>query len=125
MRAIVYKRTGDESVLEEVVDRPVPEPGPVRCWSGWRSPGSTRPTGRPGAGRWPDGWQIPGQDGAGVIEAVGAGVDATGRRTGLALGGRLAASLGYRRGVHGRAVAAGRTARLAPFELGPSWASRS
>ncbi|TDC73486.1 NADPH:quinone reductase [Micromonospora sp. KC606] len=75
MKAIVYERTGAPSVLE-LVDRPEPEPGPgevlVRLavsgvnptdWKGRRQ----RPL--------PAGWQTPGQDGAGVVESVGAGVD--------------------------------------------------
>ncbi|MEH1016151.1 NADPH:quinone reductase [Micromonospora sp. CPCC 206060] len=75
MKAVVYERAGAPSVLQ-VVDRPVPEPGPgevlVRvAVSGvnptdWKSRQSTTPR---------DGWQIPNQDGAGVIEAVGTGVD--------------------------------------------------
>ncbi|MGQ5264439.1 NADPH:quinone reductase [Micromonospora sp. ZYX-F-536] len=75
MKAIVYERTGDPSVLE-LVDRAVPEPGAgevlVRvAVSGvnptdWKFRRSSPP---------PAGWQIPGQDGAGVVEAVGAGVD--------------------------------------------------
>ncbi|GAB3947796.1 NADPH:quinone reductase [Micromonospora vulcania] len=74
MKAIVYEHTGDPSVLE-LVDRPVPEPGAgevlVRvAVSGvnptdWKSRRSSPP----------DGWQIPGQDGAGVVEAAGDGVD--------------------------------------------------
>jgi NADPH:quinone reductase len=85
MRAVVYSRTGDPSVLA-VVERPVPEPGPgevlVRvAVSGvnptdWKSRRSATP---------PDGWQVPNQDGAGVVEAVGEGVDAalTGERVWL------------------------------------------
>jgi NADPH2:quinone reductase len=81
----VYSRTGDPSVLA-VVERPVPEPGPgevlVRvAVSGvnptdWKSRRSATP---------PDGWQVPNQDGAGVVEAVGEGVDAalTGERVWL------------------------------------------
>ncbi|MGC4804747.1 NADPH:quinone reductase [Micromonospora sp. DT233] len=75
MRAIVYETNGDPSVLR-LVDRPTPEPGPgevlVRvAVSGvnptdWKSRRSAPP---------PVGWQIPGQDGAGVVEAVGVGVD--------------------------------------------------
>ncbi|GAA4728590.1 NADPH:quinone reductase [Phytohabitans rumicis] len=80
MRAVVYTRTGDASVLE-LVERPVPQPGPgevlVRVavsgvnptdWKSRRGDGSGAPP--------PAGWQIPNQDGAGVIEAVGGGVDA-------------------------------------------------
>ncbi|MFC8901055.1 NADPH:quinone reductase [Micromonospora sp. NPDC057140] len=75
MRAIVYETNGDASVLR-LVDRPVPEPGPgevlVRvAVSGvnptdWKARRAAPP---------PAGWQTPGQDGAGVVEAVGAGVD--------------------------------------------------
>ncbi|MEU7585754.1 NADPH:quinone reductase [Micromonospora sp. NPDC049230] len=74
MKAIVYEHTGDPSVLK-LVDRPVPTPGAgevlVRvAVSGvnptdWKSRRSSAP----------QGWQIPGQDGAGVVEAVGEGVD--------------------------------------------------
>lgn len=79
MQAIVYTRTGEPDVLEQV-DRPVPEPGPgevrVRVavsginptdWKARRGDGS----GAPPAG----GWQVPHQDGAGVVDAVGNGVD--------------------------------------------------
>ncbi|MGI5211627.1 NADPH:quinone reductase [Plantactinospora sp. CA-290183] len=80
MRAVSYQRTGDPSVLE-MTDRPVPEPGPgevlVRIalsgvnptdWKSRQGDGSGAPPGH--------GWQIPGQDGAGIVEAVGTGVDA-------------------------------------------------
>ena len=75
VRAISYSRPGGPDVLE-LVERPVPEPGPgevrVRvAFSGvnptdWK----TRSTAAPG----PDG-QIPNQDGAGTVEVVGEGVD--------------------------------------------------
>ena len=75
MRAISYSRPGGPDVLE-LVDRPVPEPGPgevrVRvAFSGvnptdWKS----RSTADPG----PDG-KTPNQDGSGTIAAVGQGVD--------------------------------------------------
>lgn len=83
MRAVVYRETGPSSVLE-LVDRPVPEPGPgevrVRVVR---------------AGVNPTDWKfragmmsgyaevVPGQDGAGVVDVVGAGV------TGLAVGDRV------------------------------------
>ncbi|MGQ7295841.1 NADPH:quinone reductase [Quadrisphaera sp. KR29] len=82
MRAVVYERAGGPEVLQ-LVEREVPEPGPgearVRvAFSGvnptdWKGRATTAP---------PAGWQVPGQDGAGVVDAVGPGVDAAlvGRR---------------------------------------------
>src|SRR5918911_2071463 len=77
-RAVVYTRNGGPEVLE-VVERPVPEPGPgevrVRiARSGvnptdWKS--RQRNTGAP-----VEPPQVPGQDGAGVVDAVGEGVEA-------------------------------------------------
>jgi NADPH:quinone reductase-like Zn-dependent oxidoreductase len=77
MKAIVYERSGGSDVLS-LIDRPVPEPGPgeVRvkvAFSGvnptdWKSRTNTRPA----AGAR----QVPNQDGSGVVDAVGAGVDA-------------------------------------------------
>jgi NADPH:quinone reductase len=78
MRAIVYTRTGGPDVLE-LVDRAVAEPGPgearVRIhrsgvnptdWKARRG-GATSATVHPA--------QVPNQDGAGVVEAVGQGVE--------------------------------------------------
>ncbi len=75
MRAIVYSGNGGPEVLE-LVDRPVPEPGPgevrVRVVvsgvnpTDWKARAATPP---------PAGWQVPHQDGAGVVDAVGTGVD--------------------------------------------------
>ena len=77
-RAVVYTRTGGPDVLT-VVDRPTSTPGPsevrVRVHrsgvnpTDWKSRQGTRN----GAPVEPA--QIPGQDGAGVIDAVGPGVD--------------------------------------------------
>ncbi|MCD4526076.1 NADPH:quinone reductase [Nocardioides sp. cx-173] len=83
MRAVVYTETGPSSVLH-LVDRPVPEPGPgevrVRLVR---------------AGVNPTDWKFrtaaslgfdevaPGQDGSGVVDAVGEGVE------GLAVGDRV------------------------------------
>src|SRR5262249_39922471 len=79
MRAIVYRETGDPSVLE-LVERPDPEPAPgevlVRVWvsgvnpTDWKARTGDGP-GRPA--RFPE--VVPNQDGAGTIEAVGQGVD--------------------------------------------------
>lgn len=80
MKAAVYHRTGDPSVLE-VVDRPVPEPGPgevlVRVAVSGVNPTDWKSRQGDGSGVPPrHGWQIPNQDGAGIIEKVGTGVDA-------------------------------------------------
>ncbi|RLP92498.1 NADPH:quinone reductase [Micromonospora sp. CV4] len=75
MKAIVYERTGDPSVLK-LVDRPVPEPGAGEVLVRMAVSG-VNPTDWKARRSFPlpAGWQIPGQDGAGVVEAVGAGVD--------------------------------------------------
>ena len=78
MRAIEYSVTGDPDVLT-LVDRPVREPGPgevrVRVHrsgvnpTDWKSRRGTEP------GVTVDPPQVPNQDGAGVVEAVGQGVE--------------------------------------------------
>jgi NADPH2:quinone reductase len=75
MKAIVYESNGDPSVLQ-LVDRPVPEPGRGEVLVRMAVAG-VNPTDWKARRAWPlpHGWQIPGQDGAGVIEAVGEGVD--------------------------------------------------
>ncbi|SCE75940.1 NADPH:quinone reductase [Micromonospora chokoriensis] len=74
MKAIVYERTGDPSVLE-LVDRPVPEPGAGEVLVRMAVSGVNPTDWKSRRSSAPDGWQIPGQDGAGVVEAVGEGVD--------------------------------------------------
>jgi NADPH:quinone reductase len=79
VRAVIYTEAGDSSVLQ-VVDREVPEPGPgevrvriVRSAvnpTDWKS----RSTGGRNGPLGPQG-QVPHQDGAGVIDSVGPGVD--------------------------------------------------
>ncbi|KRE30536.1 NADPH:quinone reductase [Agromyces sp. Soil535] len=78
MRAIVYSQTGDSSVLH-LVERAIPEPGPgeVRVKvvvsgvnpTDWKARAGARP-GRPTP--FPE--VVPDQDGAGIVDAVGAGV---------------------------------------------------
>ncbi len=78
MRAALYDRHGPAGEVLRVVDldRPEPGPGEVRVkitYSGvnptdWKARGGTTP-------RPMDGFQIPHHDGAGVIDAVGEGVD--------------------------------------------------
>ncbi len=82
MRAIEYRRTGDPSVLT-LVERPEPDPGPgevrVRVHRSGVNPTdwkSRRGTGSVGAGGPVDPPQVPGQDGSGVVDGVGSGVDA-------------------------------------------------
>jgi NADPH2:quinone reductase len=72
---VVYERAGGAGVLQ-LVEREVPPPGPGEAllrvaFSGvnptdWKVRSATAP---------PAGWQVPGQDGSGVVEAVGDGVD--------------------------------------------------
>jgi len=78
MRAITYSQTGDPDVLN-LVDRPQAEPGPgevrVRVHrsgvnpTDWKSRRGAEP------GVLVDPPQVPNQDGAGVVEAVGPGVE--------------------------------------------------
>jgi NADPH2:quinone reductase len=75
MRAIVYDRPGAPDVLH-LTDRPEPEPGAgeVRVRLALAGVNPTDWKSRTRAQPGPDG-QVPGQDGAGTVEAVGAGVD--------------------------------------------------
>jgi NADPH:quinone reductase len=78
MRAALYDRHGAaRDVLRvEDVERPEPGPGEVRVRVEFSGVNPTDWKSRSGATPRPmDGFQIPHQDGAGVIDAVGAGVD--------------------------------------------------
>jgi NADPH:quinone reductase len=77
---MVYRRTGGPEVIQlEDLDLPEPGPGQVlvrMAVSGvnptdWKSRRGSGPGAPPGD----DGWQIPNQDGAGIVEGVGEGVD--------------------------------------------------
>jgi len=83
MRAVVYSRPGDPSVLE-VVERPPAEPGPgeVRVRVVVSGVNPTDWKSRSGGTTSFD-EVVPNQDGAGVVDAVGEGVD------GLAVGDRV------------------------------------
>lgn len=78
MRAVSYSRTGDPAVLQ-LEDRPVPEPGPgearVRIHRSGVNPTDwkSRRGAEPGTPVEPP--QVPNQDGSGVVEAVGDGVE--------------------------------------------------
>src|ERR1700747_1097039 len=102
MRAALYRDMGDaaEVFRVEEVDRPAPGPGGGLA----RVPpsGVNPPDHKAGSGAVPrpiGGFQIPHQDGAGVIEAVGSGVDPgrVGKRVWL-----LLAAGGRRRGGAGQ-----------------------
>lgn len=79
MRAAVYSRTGPAREVLEVRNLPDPEPGPeevrVRLAFSAVNPTDWRArSGLPGRGMaFPQ--QIPGQDGAGIVDVVGPGVD--------------------------------------------------
>ena len=78
MRAALYSQTGKAADVLHVEEIPRPEPGPgevlVRVYASGINP--TDHKARSGAVPRPlDDFQIPHQDGAGVIEAVGPGVD--------------------------------------------------
>ena len=79
MRAALYRGTGKAADVLRVEEIPRPEPGPgevlVRVYASGINP--TDYKARSGAVPRPiDDFQVPHQDGAGVIEAVGPGVDA-------------------------------------------------
>ncbi len=79
MRAIQYIRLGDPDVLQ-LVDRPVPDPAPgqvrVRVHRSGVNPTDWKSRRGNGSGGPVDPAQVPGQDGAGIVDAVGNGVDA-------------------------------------------------
>ena len=77
MKAALYETTGRPGRAEgHRVERPEPGPGEVRARVMVSGINPTDVKARSGAIPRPiDGFQIPGQDGAGVIDAVGAGVD--------------------------------------------------
>jgi NADPH:quinone reductase len=85
MRAVVYRETGSAADVLEVVDRPVPPVGPgearVRLVRAGVNPTDWKFRANGMNGDWAE--VVPGQDGAGVVEEVGEGVD------GLAVGDRV------------------------------------
>ena len=78
MRAITYTQTGDPEVLT-VVDRPQAEPGPgevrVRIHRSGVNPTDWKSRSGAGPGNPVDPPQVPNQDGSGVVDAVGHGVE--------------------------------------------------
>ena len=79
MRAITYSETGDPDVLT-LVDEAVPEPGPgevrVRVHRSGVNPTDWKSRRGTGPGSVVDPPQVPNQDGSGVVDAVGQGVEA-------------------------------------------------
>ena len=79
MRAIVYTQTGDPDVLT-VIDKPLAEPGPgevrVRIHRSGVNPTDWKSRRGSAPGDPVDPPQTPGQDGSGVVDAVGEGVEA-------------------------------------------------
>jgi NADPH:quinone reductase len=79
MRAIEYSVTGGPDVLT-LVDRPVPEPGPgevrVRIHRSGVNPTDWKTRAGAEAGTPVQPAQVPNQDGSGVVDAVGQGVEA-------------------------------------------------
>ena len=78
MRAALYDRygAGSEVLRVEEIERPEPGPGEVRVKIEYSGVNPTDWKSRSGATPRPiDGFQIPHHDGAGVIDAVGDGVD--------------------------------------------------
>jgi NADPH:quinone reductase len=79
VRAATYSRRGPAVEVLSVRDVPTPEPGPgevrVRVRYSGVNPTDWKARAHGGPLSWP--FQVPGQDGAGEVDAVGAGVDPT------------------------------------------------
>ena len=80
MKAAWYERKGPAREVLQVGERPTPEPAPgevrVRVHRSAVNPSDTKQRGGArGNAAMPFPWVIPHQDGAGVVDAVGAGVD--------------------------------------------------
>jgi NADPH:quinone reductase len=78
MRAIVYDQTGDPSVLR-LIEKPLLDPGPgevrVRIHRSGVNPTDWKARAGDGPGQPIEPARTPNQDGAGVVDAVGAGVE--------------------------------------------------
>jgi NADPH2:quinone reductase len=79
MQAVIYTRTGSPDVLH-VVDRDEPKPAPgevcVAISRAGVNPTDVKTRAGSSSGQPVDPTQVPGQDGAGIVTAVGEGVDA-------------------------------------------------
>ncbi|QMU75810.1 NADPH:quinone reductase [Streptacidiphilus sp. PB12-B1b] len=74
MKAIVYTQSGGSDVLE-LRERPVPEPGPGEVRVAVRLSGVNPTDWKSRSAGRAEPEQVPNQDGSGVVDAVGAGVD--------------------------------------------------
>ncbi|WP_163849545.1 NADPH:quinone reductase [Pseudooceanicola aestuarii] len=79
MRALLYTRTGPATEVLHLADRPLPRPGPgavrVRVAASGVNPHDTKSRSGWSGREVPPGGVIPHSDGAGVIDAVGTGVE--------------------------------------------------
>ena len=79
MQSIAYSQTGNADVLQ-LIDKPLAEPGPgevrVRIHRSGVNPTDWKSRAGNGPGRQLDPPRTPGQDGAGIVDAVGEGVEA-------------------------------------------------
>ncbi len=118
MRAVVYSQTGPSSVLE-VVEREVPEPGAgevrVRLARAGVNPTDWKFRANGMNGDWSE--VVPGQDGAGVVDAVGPGVE------GLKVGERVWTVLAQYQRPGGTAaeLTVQPAERVVPLPVGASW----
>jgi NADPH2:quinone reductase len=74
MKAIVYTQSGDSDVLE-LRERPVPEPGPGEVRVAVRLSGVNPTDWKSRSAGRSEAEQVPNQDGSGVVDVVGEGVD--------------------------------------------------
>lgn len=119
MRAVVYREVGAADRVLEVVDRPVPEPGPgevrVRVLRAGVNPTDWKFRANGKNGDWDE--VVPGQDAAGVVDAVGPDVE------GLAVGQRVWTFLSQHDRPGGTAAehTVQRATRVAPLPVGATY----
>ena len=84
MKAALYRSTGPAAEVLHVEEIERPQPGPGEVLVRVRASGVNPTDWKSRAGMTPrpiDGFQVPHQDGAGIIEAVGPGVDPGDRKS--------------------------------------------
>ena len=127
MRAASYDHYGPAAEVLEVrdVQRPAPGPGEVLVKVALSGVNPTDWKSRSGATPRPiDGFQVPHHDGAGVIEAVGDGVDPAGPASGSGCGSPRPGAGGAprRSGPSCRPNRPCRCPKAPPWNLAPAWA---